>query len=295
MEFFINKQANKLLECSSCGEKLNPNQRYCSKCGKRVEVDETMKKKAISKLVLKNYSSIDVSDYLDFVSYKSITEKQKAQILNFDKNLSICDFICACSKSILGDSYKDGLLFMLSGFYVKETPFSQSYFFKYSDIELEILIGDSEELRVYFHDKETNKMKHKDVAIYDARKLKELLEKIIAIDKENDTSYTVKSPTGATKGVHGTKNRKAYRDGQISGYERCSRQYELKLRSEAEKFLKKEKDFRHETTEYEQLLDEYEKVIEELEALVRESSLTEYSERLENEKKIVKQLKQLRG
>ena len=133
MEFFINKQANKLLECSSCGEKLNPNQRYCSRCGKRVEVDETMKKKAISKLVLKNYSSIDVSSYLDFVSYKSITEKQKAQILNFDKNLSICDFICACSKSILGDSYKDGLLFMLSGFYVKETPFSQSYFFKYSE------------------------------------------------------------------------------------------------------------------------------------------------------------------
>lgn len=54
-------------------------------------------------------------------------------------------------------------------------------------------------------------------------------------------------------------------DGKQIGYEEASEEYEKKLLTQADKFLKEKIVYEEERTAYESLLDEYEQAIEELE------------------------------
>ena len=62
------------------------------------------------------------------------------------------------------------------------------------------------------------------------------------------------------------------KDGKVEGYAEASDEYEKKLISQAELFLKQKQIFEQERDEYESLLDEYEKEIDRLEKVEKLSS-----------------------
>ncbi len=287
MEITTKKKNLKPFKCPNCRAKLPRGSIFCPTCGKKIEVDEILKKEKIVKLVEK-YSS-KVNTHWDTVlhTYKNIDDKHKKNLLKFDKNLFVGDFACILDRSIL-NSCKEGLLFMLSGFYYHWGPFSGADFFKYSDIDT-MTPMDIDKLRIYFKD---NSYKEISVFWY-AEPLKELLEKIIEIDRLADTSYTNQSKSGHTSGIFSRRNRKSYCEGQISGYNRCSREYEAKLRLQADLFLNTTNKWKQERFEYEQLLDEYEKTIEELEKQIEKSPSAEYESRLEHMKETEQRLRKL--
>ena len=68
---------------------------------------------------------------------------------------------------------------------------------------------------------------------YYASKLEQLITKLIELTKPID-SYLSCEETGKTKGYLSSSNREAFYAGQKNGYKRCSRQYEIKLRRQAE-------------------------------------------------------------
>ena len=84
-------------------------------------------------------------------------------------------------------------------------------------------------------------------------------------------------------------------DGQRNGYNRCSREYEIKLRKQADKFLMQIKNVENQKVEYRQLLDEYEKTIEEYEVLLENTNSKEYDSRLTRIKETYNQLNLLKS
>ena len=116
---------------------------------------------------------------------------------------------------------------------------------------------------------------------YYASKLEELITKLIELTKPID-SYLSCEETGKAKGYLSSSNRKAFYAGQKNGYIRCSQQYEIKLRRQAELFLKTTNKWRRERDEYDALLDEYDATIVELEAKLAETGSAEYRQRLNN-------------
>lgn len=86
------------------------------------------------------------------------------------------------------------------------------------------------------------------------------------------------SVTAAVVGKH------AYKRGEKDGYIRCSKEYEEKLRRQADLFLTTTDKWKKERDEYEALLDEYELVITELEAKIAATNSNEYKQRLTNVK-----------
>lgn len=287
MKITIKRKNLKPFKCPNCKTKLSKGSIFCQNCGEKIEVDEILKKEKIVKLVEKYSRKLDVGYYSVLHTYKDIDDKHKKNLLKFDKNLYVGDFACILDRSIL-HSCKEGLLFMLSGFYYHIGPFSGADFFKYSDIGT-MTPMDIDKLRIYFKD---NSYKEISVIWY-AEPLKELLEKIIEIDRLADTSYTNQSKSGHTSGIFSRRNRKSYFEGQISGYNRCSREYEAKLRRQADLFLNTTNKWKQERFEYEQLLDEYEKTIEELERQIEKSPSAEYENRLEHVKETEQRLRKL--
>ena len=73
-----------------------------------------------------------------------------------------------------------------------------------------------------------------------------------------------------------------YKKGERDGYIRCSKEYEEKLRRQADLFLSTTNKWKKERDEYEALLDEYELTIAELEAQIAATNSNEYKQRLAN-------------
>ena len=215
------------------------------------------------------------TSYLPFYSYENIPEKNKRNLLKFSRNLSYDDFVCMIDTSILGSS-KEGLVFTLEGIYEHSGPFSGSYYVRYKDIK-RMEIQEVKKLCIYCANGESI---YFSVSYY-ASKLEELITKLIELTKPID-SYLSCEETGKTKGYLSSSNREAFFAGQKNGYIRCSRQYEIKLRRQAELFLKTTNKWRRERDEYEALLDEYDATIVELEAKLAETGSAEYRQRLNN-------------
>ena len=75
-----------------------------------------------------------------------------------------------------------------------------------------------------------------------------------------------------------------YIEGERDGYIRCSREYEEKLRRQADLFLHTSNEWKKEKAAYDALLDEYERTIAELEAQISATNSDEYKQRLSNVK-----------
>ena len=75
-----------------------------------------------------------------------------------------------------------------------------------------------------------------------------------------------------------------YKKGERDGYIRCSREYEEKLRRQADLFLHASNKWKKEKAAYDALLDEYERTIAELEAQISATNSDEYKQRLSNVK-----------
>ena len=214
------------------------------------------------------------TSYLPFYTYENLPEKNKKNLLKLSKNLSYDDFVCMIDTSILGSS-KEGLVFTLDGIYEHCGPFAGSYYVRYTDIK-SMVIEDVKDLCIYLTNGESV---HFSVSYY-ASKLEELITKLIEVTKSMDSYSSSCEETGKTKGYFTSSNRKAFYAGQINGYKRCSREYEIKLRRQAELFLKTTNKWRSERAEYEALLDEYDATIVELEAKLAETDSPEYRQRL---------------
>lgn len=283
----VEVQGEGILKCPNCDKILNPGTVFCPDCGTHIAVNESDKRKKIARLVEKYRYKIDDGNGT-FYTFRNVSSKDKANTLKFDKNLDLDTLVCIVDRTIM-HSGKEGLLFTLTGFYEHTGPFAGANFFKYSDIDDMQALEDGE-LRVYFKDYE----KPRDIpSFYHAEQLKELIEKIIELDKVYGTSYLQTSSSGHTSGYLNNADRKAYLEGQKSGYTRCSRQYEIKLRRQADLFLKKEKKWNTERDEYEQLLNEYAQTVAELEQKVTETGSSEYREQLERVRETQQELKDL--
>lgn len=81
-----------------------------------------------------------------------------------------------------------------------------------------------------------------------------------------------------------------YREGERDGYIRCSREYEEKLRRQADLFLHASNKWKKEKAAYDALLDEYERTIAELEARISATNSDEYKQRLSNVKNYQRKL-----
>ena len=101
--------------------------------------------------------------------------------------------------------------------------------------------------------------------------------------------------TAATAAGVASAGKAIYKKGVKDGYVRCSKQYEEKLRRQADLFLQTTNKWKKERTEYEALLDEYELTISELEAKIAETNSSEYKQRLKSVKNYKSQLSSLAG
>lgn len=289
MEIKLQRQELRVLKCSRCNSDLDVSSKFCPSCGSRIEVNPEVKRTKIAKLASKYANKIPTYWYGTQISFESITDKEKKNLLKFDKNLYVDDFVYMYDKSITHNC-TEGMLFMLSGIYVKDLPLGRAHFFRYSDIS-SVNVVSYDSLRLYLR----NNMSKEISVCWKSEPLKELLEKILEIDKQCDTSYTNSSDSGYTNGIFGQGNRKAYMDGQRNGYNRCSREYEIKLRKQADKFLMQIKNVENQKVEYRQLLDEYEKTIEEYEVLLENTNSKEYDSRLTRIKETYNQLNLLKS
>ena len=206
------------------------------------------------------------TSYLPFYSYENIPEKNKRNLLKFSRNLSYDDFVCMIDTSILGSS-KEGLVFTLEGIYEHSGPFSGSYYVRYKDIK-RMEIQEVKKLCIYCANGESI---YFSVSYY-ASKLEELITKLIELTKPIDSDLFCEE-TGKAKGYLSSSNREAFYAGQKNGYIRCSHEYEIKLRRQAELFLKTTNKWRRERDEYDALLDEYDATIVELEAKLAETGV----------------------
>lgn len=239
--------------------------------------------------------------YWTFYSYKTFPVEKKSNLLKFDKNLFEADMAAMYSidNGVINpdaEKCKDGIVFMLSGFYIRTSGQLKGYtFIKYSEIKT-IEVKGKRELHISL-DNQTNDFWKQDwlnisVDFY-AEPLKKILNEIIEIDRKSDTSYTTESKTGIVKGINQKVNRDAYFKGQISGYKRASREYQIKLQKQADAFLANSSLWKKKQSEYEALLDEYEQTIIELQSCIEQSSSTEYLELMDSTKAYKERLKAL--
>lgn len=242
-------------------------------------------KKEMAKLIeeyrfkVKKGTSVTCKDFRG--NYFSQYPKHKNNLLKFDKNFYFDDFVYMYDISFFSNC-KDGIVFMVSGIYIPDTDFSGRTYIAYKDIKT-----------VDGYAKTTITTKNHDLysiqdIYFDGEHLKELISKLMKLSKKYGIDVSV-SPTGKVKGLRGgARYREGYSDGQVNGYQRCSREYEIKLRRQAELFLEEKNKWKVARQEYEALLDEYEVTIEDLETKVAElkwsssNEYTEYKNRLNN-------------
>ncbi len=239
--------------------------------------------------------------YWTFYSYKTFPADKKSNLLKFDKNLFEADMAAMYSidNGVINpdaEKCKDGIVFMLSGFYIRTAGQLKGYtFIKYSAID-DIEVKGKKELHLTLN-VQTNdfwKQEYLDISIdYYAEPLKKILTEIIEIDRKTDTSYTTESQTGIVKGINQKNNREAYFKGQISGYKRASREYQIKLQKQADAFLANRNLWKKKQSEYEALLDEYEQTIIELQTCIEQSASPEYREMMDSTKAYKERLEEL--
>lgn len=267
-------------------------------------VNTTEKKEKIIKIVEKYVEKIG-EKCVDWTlwDFKNYPADKKKLLYKFDTNLIIDDFACIFGipnplKLQLKAKGDYGILFTLSGFYINST--CATYFVKYSEItycevlnkcKLRIHLNHEIPGEMYdvFHLNET----YIDCTDYTAAPLSSLLDELKKIDAELQTDYIAAVTSNKVIGVKTARDRKYFLQGQINGYNRCSREYEIKLRKQAEQFLEEKNKWKRERNEYEKLLNEYDATIAELEAKLSKSESAEYRKRLTSVSNYRKQLASL--
>lgn len=250
----------------------------------------TEKKEKIYQTVL-NYASKIGEDCVGWKlwKYNNYPTEKKNLLLKFDSNFNYDDFAClfaipnALKLFQLSPKGDYGILFTLSGFYIKD-PLMQTYFIKYSEITKCDIIKKSD-IRIHLNHKVTAFISDEtfvDNCEYSALPLANLLKELKSIDSDYPSDHLIATRSDRTVGIHSAHDRKIFLEGQKNGYIRCSREYEIKLRRQAELFLKTTNKWRRERDEYEALLDEYDATIVELEAKLAETESPEYRQRLNN-------------
>ena len=263
-------------------------------------VDITQKKEKIYQTVL-NYASKIGEDCVGWKlwKYNNYPTEKKDLLLKFDSNFNYDDFACLFAipnalKFQLSPKGDYGILFTLSGFYIKD-PLMQTYFIKYSEITKCDIIK-KRDIRIHLNHKVTALISDEtfvDNCEYSALPLANLLKELKSIDSDYPSDHLIATRSDRTVGIHSAHDRKIFLEGQKNGYIRCSREYEIKLRRQAELFLKTTNKWRRERDEYEALLDEYDATINELEAKLAETESPEYRQRLNNVSNYRDQLKAL--
>lgn len=205
-----------------------------------------------------------------------LPDKEKANLLKFDKKLVMDDCLIIFDKSVF-QNCSDGILFTLSGFYFVD-GFSRHYiaYKDITDMRMETMLG--ENLRV---EDATGKYYLMDGTNFSWDKLKNLLLKLKEIDSNNDTSYTTTAQTGKAKGAFGIRYRQGYFDGTVNGYERSSREYAIKFRNLADQFFEEKSKLEENRDEYIKLLDECKEAIRELKDQLAQKESLEYRKRLQ--------------
>ena len=224
-------------------------------------------------------------------NYETFPNDKKDLLLKIDCNFNYDDFATIFSipnplKLQLSAKFDYGIIFTIFGFYISTVDQLNSYtFVKYSEIvncetikNKHIKIYLSTELKGMFNSSEN----FIECGEYLAKPLSELLMKLKKIDAEFSTDYLTSVTSVRTDGLKTSRDRKYFMKGQINGYIRCSREYEMKLRKQADLFFTTANKWRKERAEYEALLDEYDATIVELEAKLSEAESPEYRRRLNN-------------
>ena len=122
--------------------------------------------------------------------------------------------------------------------------------------------------------------------------LKEMLEKICKVN-DDDKSYSEVLESGKRSGVVSARMRQYGYERELLAYQRCSREYEIKLRRQADLFLQETNRWKSKRKEYEALLDEYEATIAELEEVIAQNGSSEYKQRLSSVKEYKDRLESL--
>ena len=291
-------------ECPNCGCENKDSSKFCIECGKPLKTQSPKKTKTAKskkeKLteILEEYKySINKTEYGCYVPFEEMG-KRKENLLKFDGNLDL-DTVIGLFDTSVNLSFKDifngssqttvckeGLLFALSGFYDHTGPHAGSHYIRYSDI----------------HSMEVENKKNGNLIIngsynilgsfYWTESLKEMLEKICKINDE-EKSFTEVISSGKRHGVVSAKMRQYGYERELIAYQRCSREYEIKLRRQADLFLQETNRWKSKRKEYEALLDEYEATIAELEDAVAQNGSSEYKERLSSVKEYKDRLESL--
>lgn len=251
--------------------------------------NSTEKKEKIYQTVL-NYASKIGEDCVGWKlwKYDNYPTKKKDLLLKFDSNFNYDDFACLFAipnalKFQLSPKGDYGILFTLSGFYIKD-PLMQTYFIKYSEITKCDIIK-KHDIRIHLNHMVTAFISDEtfvDNCEYSALPLANLLNELKSIDSDYPSDHLIATRSDRTVGIHSAHDRKVFLNGQKIGYNRCSREYEIKLRRQAELFLKTTNKWRRERDEYEALLDEYDATIVELEEKLSQAESPEYRQRLNN-------------
>ena len=93
MEIKLQRQELRVLKCSRCNSDLDVSSKFCPSCGSRIEVNPEVKRTKIAKLASKYANKIPTYWYGTQISFESITDKEKKNLLKFDKNLYVDDFV----------------------------------------------------------------------------------------------------------------------------------------------------------------------------------------------------------
>lgn len=290
--------------CSVCGYANKDFNKFCVECGTPLQMKisnqnkSTKQKKEILSEILNEYRySINKTEYGNFVSIENMGER-KQNLLKFDAGLEL-DSVIGLFDTSVSLSFKDiwkgstetpckeGLLFALSGFYDHTGPHSGSHYIRYTDIRsMEVEEKKDGNLII-------NGIFTISGAFYWTESLKEMLGKICAVNNQNK-SYTEVIQSGKKSGVISSRMRQYGYERELIAYQRCSREYELKLQRQADLFLSQTNAWKNQRDEYEDLLDEYEATIKELEEIISQNNSSEYKQRLKNISEYQKQLKALK-
>ena len=221
--------------------------------------------------------------------------KRKTNLFEFDRGLDLDTVIGLFSTiSVSGDPASrasddctGGLLFTLSGFYDDYTElFSGSTYTRYSDIKtMEVENKKNGKLII------NGNYKIRGNAFFTGS-LKEMLEKICEVN-DQEKSLTEVLESGKRSGVVSARMKQYGYEREQLAYVRCSQQYEIKLRRQADLFLNETNRWRSKRKEYEALLDEYEATIAELEDAIAQNGSSEYRERLSSVKEYKDRLESL--
>lgn len=252
----------------------------------------TEKKDKIHKMVL-NYAEQIGEKCIDWKvrNYESFPADKKELLLKIDCNFNYEDFATMFSipnplKLQLSAKFDYGIIFTIFGFYIKTIESLNSFtFVKYSEI-VSCEVIKNEHIKIYISTKLKTMFGLSENFIecgnYLARPLSELLTELKKLDSEYSTDYLTSITTARADGLKTSRDRKYFMKGQINGYTRCSRQYEEKLRRQADLFLKTTNKWKKERSEYDALLDEYDATIVELEEKLSQVESPEYRQRLNN-------------